>query len=377
MNRTDPVGPKASSPPGPASSLPASCYVSTEMFAAELRHIHLRHWFFVGREEEFPAQGDYRAIETVGGPAIVLRDLSGTLRGFANVCRHRGGLLLEGSGNSQVITCPYHAWSYRLDGSLRGAPWMEQLDDAARARLGLAPIRLESWAGFVFMTFDANAPSLRLHLGDLPELFASHRLDQMVCTFRTSFHAGCNWKLILENAMETYHTGWVHAATVGAQSSVSLDTRGAWQAIQVLSETSIAVLGDAPPPLPPIEGLTKAARQGTYFTCIHPTTQFAVAQDCLWWLAVRPLAADRSVLELGGCFPRSTVALPDFPRHAEAYYDRWRRVAIEDLQILERQQRALGSVLHQPGPLSWRDDQVHLFGQWVLRQIPPDQRKMV
>lgn len=352
-----------------ATSLPAGFYTSERFFAAELVHVHRRHWFFVGRVEEWPAPGDYRAIDTPGGPAIVLRDQRGTMRAYANTCRHRGALLLTGRGNCRSIICPYHSWGYRLDGPLAGAPAMEGLSDADRRAYGLLPIRLEEWAGFLFLSYDNDAPDLRSHLGDLPDVFASHRLGEMVCTYTASFPARCNWKLILENAMETYHTGYVHAVTVGAQQSVGVKTHGAWEALQVLSNRSIAVLGDTPP-FPPIEGLTEAARRGTYFTCIHPTTQFAVAQDSMWWLAVRPLAADQSVVELGGCFPKPVLSLPDFPERAAPYYDRWRRVFEEDIGILEQQQIGLTSVLHRPGPLSWRDDHVLRLNRWLLAQVP-------
>jgi phenylpropionate dioxygenase-like ring-hydroxylating dioxygenase large terminal subunit len=103
---------------------------------------------------------------------------------------------------------------------------------------------------------------------------------------------------------------------------------------------------------------------------ILPATQFACAQDAMWWLAMRPEAVDRTILSLGGCFPRSTVARPDFQHHAQAYYDRWHRVAQEDVGILEAQQQGLGSILYTPGPLSARDALVNAVDTWVLERIP-------
>ena len=111
-------------------------------------------------------------------------------------------------------------------------------------------------------------------------------------------------------------------------------------------------------------------RQGTYFTVIHPTCQLVMAQDCMWWLNVTPLSHDRSLLEVGGCFPAHVLEDPDFELKAAPYYERWEAVAREDVDILERQQRALGSVLYRPGPLSWRDDEVQAIGIWVLDRLP-------
>jgi choline monooxygenase len=359
-------------PPKPlleASGLPAACYTDDAFFRAELAHIHRRNWFFVGRAEELAAPGDYRAIETVGGPVIVLRDRAGALRAFANCCRHRGSLLLQGSGNIRAIACPYHGWGYRLDGALIAAPDMERTIGFEKAEHGLAAIRLATWQGFIFLNFADDAPDLLTHLGNLPDMLGCYRFDEMVCTWRQEIDCRCNWKLLVENALETYHTGLVHARTVGAQRSLTPATEGEWVALQVLSETSVAVLTDAPP-FPAIEGLSAEAARGTYFTMIMPTTQFACAQDCMWWLAMRPVAPDRTILSLGGCFPRTTAALPDFAGHAALYYERWARVAAEDVGMLEKQQLGLTSCRYRPGRLSWRDDLVHAVHNWVMSRMP-------
>ena len=347
---------------------PAAFYTSPDVFAAELQHIHLRQWFFVGLASEIPTPGDYRAIDTIGGPVILIRDEQGRVGAFANVCRHRGSLLLSGTGRTRAIRCPYHAWAYRLDGSLLATPAMERTD-FDKAAHSLAPVRLEEWGGLLFLNFDRNAASLRDHLGDLPGKLGCYRFQDMVCTWRHEIDCNCNWKLLVENALEAYHTGTVHAATVGSQKEAITPTRGDWFCLQVLSNTSVAVLTDAPP-FPQIETLDTEAKRGTYFTMIMPASQLAFAQDCMWWLAVRPVAADRSALSLGGCFPASTVARPDFAQHAAAYYDRWTRVAQEDVGILELQQRALNSVLYAPGQLSWRDELPYAVQNWVRDRLP-------
>jgi phenylpropionate dioxygenase-like ring-hydroxylating dioxygenase large terminal subunit len=344
-------------------------YSSHAVFRAELEHIHLRSWFFVGLAAELPEPGDYSAIETVGGPAILVRDGSGTLRAFANCCRHRGSLLLSGQGRVRAIRCPYHAWTYRLDGSLLAVPAMERTEGFDKLVHGLAPIRLEEWDGLVFLNFDAAAQPLSAYLGDLPRKLGCYRFADMVCTWRHEIECRCNWKMLVENALEAYHTGTVHAATVGAQHEAMIPTQGNWVCLQVLSARSIAVLEDEPP-FPPIEGLSAEARRGTYFTMVLPTSQLACAQDCMWWLSVRPVAADRTVLSLGGCFPKPTVSLPRFETEAPLYYERWRLVAEEDVGILEAQQRGVSSVLFRPGRLSWRDELAHAVHRWVLDRLP-------
>jgi choline monooxygenase len=199
-----------------ASSMPAGFYTDPEVFRAKREHILLASWIFLARDDQLPRPGDYRSFDTVGGPVLLVRGDDGVLRCFANYCRHRGSLLAEGSGNSSRLVCPYHAWSYGTDGRLLGCPDMKSAEDFDKSANGLAQLPVESWAGFVFTTFNEMAPHLIDTLGDLPERLASHRLDEMRCTWTITLEPRCNWKLILENAMETYHTGLVHRESVGA-----------------------------------------------------------------------------------------------------------------------------------------------------------------
>lgn len=360
----------ATQPLNRARSMPAGFYTSPQIFAAERAALFLKHWFFLTRAEDLPQAGDYRAFDSPGGPIVLIRGQDGQLRCFANYCRHRGSILLEGSGNAGGrITCPYHAWSYLTDGRLYGCPDMKDAEGFDKVENGLVALDLDQWNGFVFARFGKDGPSLLDHLGDFPDRMASHRLEDMRCTWRMTLDVACNWKLILENAVETYHTGVVHKNTVGAQTSRSPATKGDWICIQVISGRSIATLTDTVPPFDPIEGLDDEARQGTYFTVVFPTVQFAVAQDCLWWLNTIPVSENRTLLEIGGCFPKDRLELPDFAARALPYHDRWDRVAREDVGILEKQQRALGSALYRPGPLSWRDDMVQALGLWVVDRL--------
>ena len=360
----------ATEPLSRARSMPAGFYTDPAIFKAERERVFLKHWFFLCRAQELSQPGDYRAFDSPGGPIVLIRGNDGRLRCFANYCRHRGSLLREGSGNvGGRITCPYHAWSYLNDGRLYGCPDMKDAEGFDKVENGLVALDLDQWEGFVFSRFTREGPSLREHLGDFPDRMASHKLGQMRCTWRVTLDVACNWKLILENAVETYHTGIVHKNTVGAQQSRSPKTEGDWIAIQVISGRSIATLSDEVPPFDPIPGLDEDARQGTYFTVVFPTVQFAVAQDCLWWLNTRPVSENRTLLEVGGCFPEDRLTQPDFDIRAAPYYDRWERVAKEDVGILEKQQRALVSALYKPGPLPWRDDMVQAMGVWVVDKL--------
>ena len=352
-----------------ASTLPAWCYSDAAFFAREQDRIFKPAWRFAGRADELTEPGDFLTLDTAGGPVFLLRGEDGRLRAFANSCRHRGAQLLEGRGRCPAIVCPYHAWSYGLDGSLKGAPGMAEVMNFDKADFGLTSLRLESWAGFVFISTDAAGPSLADHLGDMPKRFASHAPEQMRCVRRVTFDIKANWKLLTENAMEAYHTGPVHRTTLGQQAAELLETDGDWLALRVLDEASIATLKGEAAAFPEIEGLTDEARFGTTFTMILPATQFVFAPDCMWWLDFQPLGPARTRLELGSCFPETTVARPDFAQAVVAYYRRWDLATPEDNAICEAQQRGLASALRRPGRYAAAERHVHSLNNWVLDRV--------
>jgi len=362
-----------------AETLPAWCYGSAEFYAREIERIFMLGWHFVGRADLVAAPGDYLTVDTPGGPLVLLRDAGGRLGVFANTCRHRGARLFEGGGSCRTIVCPYHSWTYGPDGGLLGAPGMHDRPGFDRADWGLTRARAETWQGFVFVTFDPTAGALRDHLGDLGDKLGGYRFDEMLCVERRDYEVACNWKLLIENAMEEYHTGTVHHASLGQQYAVQEETRGHWDAIYIPQETSIAVLPGETAPFPPVTGLTGRPAHGTYFTLLHPATQFACTQDCMWWLRVVPLEPTRSRLEVGFCFPRTTVARPDFAAGAALYFHRWETGIREDNRICEAQQAGLRSALRTAGPFALREPAVHRLNNWVLDQVldGPDRRRAV
>lgn len=352
-----------------AESPPAEFYLDPSVFALERHALFNNGWLFVGRVDQVSEPGGYRAVETAAGPVLLARDRNGVLRAFANMCRHRASLLAEGTGICRRLVCPYHGWSYHLDGRLAGAPDMADADAFDPTEHGLLPFRLEDWGGFLFVNADSTARPLTRMLGDCPSRMASHRPDALRHVWSITLDCACNWKLILENAMETYHTGFIHRDTVGAQTSRDIDTEGDWLCIQVLDDRSIATMSNTTPALPPIDGLDEDARRGTYFTILPPTCQLVFAQDCAWWLNTVPIAPGRTLLEIGGCFPQAALDDPNLERHLAPYIERWEAVGREDVGILEKQQRALASPLHRPGRLSPREATVRAFDEWVLREL--------
>ena len=366
-------------PVAEAETLPAWCYTSPEFYAREVDRIFTPGWHFVARADQLAEAGSYLAVDTVPGPVLLLRDGEGRIGAFANSCRHRGARLLDGHGRCRTIVCPYHAWTYGPDGRLLGAPGMQDRPGFDRADWGLTPVRAEAWQGFVFLSFTESGPGVAEHFGDLTAKLGSYEFGEMRCVRRLDYDVACNWKLLVENAMEEYHTGTVHRASLGQQYAVQEETRGHWDAIHIPQETSIAVLPGETAPFPPIPGLTGRAAEGTYFTMLHPSTQFACTQDCMWWLRILPLGPARSRLEVGFCFPRTTVARPDFEAGMQKYVHRWETGIAEDNGICEAQQAGLTSVMRRPGPFALREPAVHRLNNWLLDQVldGPGRRRAV
>ena len=353
-----------------ARTLPRWCYTSEAFHRREIERIFMRTWNFIDRIDAVPNPGDYLAVDTFAGPVLILRDRRGTLRAFANSCRHRGSRLLTGSGNCRGIVCPYHAWTYGLDGSLLAARGMERTAGFETRDYGLKPIRLETWGGFMFINFDAAAPGLLDYLGELPRKFASYNFDDLVCTRRSEYEVACNWKLIIENAHEDYHTQTVHRSSLGNQVTEPEENPvGNWDAIFLPLEASGAVLPGERAPFPHIAGLEGKLGHGTYFTLLYPATQFACVQDCLWWLRVTPVAPTQCRINFGFCFPKSTAARPDFAAEVEPYYRRWDIGIAEDNGTGTLQQAGLASPLYEPGPLSWKEPKVQAIALWILDRV--------
>jgi hypothetical protein len=169
--------------------------------------------------------------------------------------------------------------------------------------------------------------------------------------------------------MEAYHTPFVHKATLGHQRCTVMDSRGAWCALHEAHAGTEAVLKGNASPFPPIADLQGPPAQGTIFALIYPGTMFGCTRDCMWWLDSQPVAADRTRVVIGSCFPKSTVARADFDKHVGLYYGRWDKSIPEDNWISELQNVGLAPRLRIKGRLGIEEPLVHVFNNWVLDRV--------
>ena len=358
-----------------AETPPPACYTDPAFFAREMDRIFRVHWNLVCRADEIPEPGNYLAIDLAGVPAVVLRSEDGALRAFANTCRHRGSRLLSGNGTAKAISCPYHGWSYALDGRLIAAAGMEETKNFDPAEFGLVRLRLAEWAGFVFLNFSAGGEEIGDHLGNLSGYVESHEAERMVCLHRRTYDVACNWKLCLENQRESYHVAVVHRGTLKDQLPEQLSSSGHWSGSWFRHHGSIAARLGAGKTLPPIPSLEGRAAEGTYFIGLYPASFLVFTVDCMWWMSFRPIAPDRTQVVTGLCFPEAATKEPEFASILPDYIVRTDTSHPEDNRATEMQQRGLASPHARAGRFNRREAGVHAVDNWILDRILDTGRK--
>src|SRR6187200_258551 len=193
-------------------TIPFDWYSDPAVLRLERDRIFRRTWQYAGRADQVAEPGAFFTCDLGGVPIVVVRDKEGGLRAFLNTCRHRGSLVCEGEGRRETLQCPYHAWTYGLDGALRAAPRSDREPGFDKTELGLVPVSVDSWGPFVFANPDSEAAPLAETLGELPQLVTASGLDLSSLRFlqRTSGEYEANWKICSENFLECYHCQVAH-----------------------------------------------------------------------------------------------------------------------------------------------------------------------
>ncbi|MDQ3857987.1 MAG: aromatic ring-hydroxylating dioxygenase subunit alpha [Actinomycetota bacterium] len=193
-------------------TLPADWYSDPGVWALEKERIFRRAWQYAGHLGEVERPGDFFTCLAGHVPVVVTRDEGGELRAFVNVCRHRAHVVAEGAGHRASLQCPYHAWTYGLDGALRAAPRSDREPGFDRSRFSLLPVQVDVWGPFVFVNADLQAPPLAEFLGDLPALVerSGLEIESLAFRMRNEFEIAANWKVVVENFLECYHCPVAH-----------------------------------------------------------------------------------------------------------------------------------------------------------------------
>ncbi|MGZ8594410.1 MAG: aromatic ring-hydroxylating oxygenase subunit alpha [Actinomycetota bacterium] len=355
-------------PPWP--TLPGTDYHAPGVFAFEQDAVFPRSWMCVGRAEQLAEPGDYLTADVAGESPIVMRGADGVLRAFANACRHRGTMLLEGFGSVRsVIKCPYHAWTYALDGRLAGSPNVGVDDGIDRDLVSLWPIRLEEWEGFVFLNLDGRAPPLGQVVAtqpDSPTELARYAVGDLRVGARREYDVQANWKIVVENYHECLHCPTVHpelVKIVPLYRSGEVEEEG-----QLLGNsmghglTSFTATGLST--LPTLPGLDEVDEHTFYGVYLLPNLILNYHSETVNAVTIVPVASDRTRVVSEFLFRPETIAADGFdPSEVVDFRD---LVALQDWRVCELAQRGVSSRFYTAGMYPRQERWIAAFNRRYL-----------
>ncbi|MGI9512385.1 MAG: aromatic ring-hydroxylating oxygenase subunit alpha [Anderseniella sp.] len=353
-----------------ARAMPKSIYTSEEFLAQEIEHVFAKQWFCAGRASSLKQPGDYITLELAGQPVMVVRDRDGRLRAQSNVCLHRMSTLLEGAGNTKSIVCPYHAWTYNLDGSLRGAPAMTLNEDFKKQGYCLPQVRCEEWLGWIMVSLNPDAKPAAQGLSEVEDLVGQYGMEHYTETFHETHVWDTNWKVLAENFMESYHLPVCHAGTIGGLSKLEeMDCppgREAFNYHFILKDDSLKI-AMAHPSNTRLEG---DWRRTTTLLAIYPSLLITLTPGYFWYLSLHPKGTGKVTIIFGGGMSPEFVNDPEAQAHFRQLKDLLDEVNVEDRGCTEKVYNGLCSGFARPGHLSHLERPNYDFAQYLSARIP-------
>jgi len=371
-------------------SLPQKYFVSPEVFAWEQAEIFSKEWLLVGHQSQLRKSGDFFLATIAGESLIVVRDQKSEVRAFYNVCRHRGTRLKEEAcGHSSAIQCPYHAWTYGLDGRLIGAPHMDEVPGFEKADYPLHPVNVGIWEGFIFVNL--NEPEARLRSeatarqrsGDFISLerwfaplagkFSHWNIPVLRPAKRIEYDVRANWKLMFENYSECYHCPGVHPQLqkVSPYDSAENDLHegpflGGFMKIN--PGKSMTMSGNA---CAAFVGEIENLQQVFYYS-IFPNMLLSLHPEYVMVHQLWPQSPGRTLIVCGWFFHPDAFARKDFkPEDAIEFWDMTNK---QDWHVCELSQQGIASRAYRPGPYSSRESIPAAWDEYYLRSMEREAR---
>ena len=367
-----PVEPAAD--PLDGMSLPGWLYYDAEFFEAEKRAFLRAAPQIVCHESEIAEPGEWRSLEYLGESLFVIRGDDGEVRAFSNVCRHRGSRLLDGAGGCvKVVTCPYHAWSYARDGRLVGVPHRHEYPGLQTEKLGLHPVPLERWHGFLFVTLETGAPSVAEMMAPYEDEVAPYRFEELRAIGRVTLRSRpLNWKTIADNYSDHLHIPVGHPGLTrlfGRNYRIEAQEHVDRMEGDLVDKESVNPSERAYQKyLPELTHLPASHRRKWLYYKLFPNVAFDIYPDQVDFMQFLPVSATETVIR------EISYALPDERREMKAArYLNWRinrRVNAEDTELITRVQLGMRSPTYEAGPLGTSEVCLRSFAAKLRRLIP-------
>jgi glycine betaine catabolism A len=360
----------ALAPFGQSRMLPREAYVDPAVFEWEQHNI-FAGWKCVGHASDLAAVGTQKAVGAGPNAILLVRADDDTIRAFANTCRHRGHELLacDATTKGRSIVCPYHSWSYRLDGRLRNAPGFRESPGFASDDFGLAELRLTNWHGWLFVDAGGADGEFATHVAGLDEVVGPYHPEDLTIVARHSYELATNWKVIAENYQECYHCSTIHpelSRISPPSSGENLDLPGSWMGgwMSIVDGAETMSLSGKSGGVA-IQGLSEHELRSVMYLVGYPNLLVSLHPDYVMTHLMTPLAVDRTHVECAWAFPKDLAAKADFdPSYAVDFWDLTNR---QDWAACESVQRGLSSPHARPGPLAPDEDGVYQFVTRVAR----------
>jgi phenylpropionate dioxygenase-like ring-hydroxylating dioxygenase large terminal subunit len=351
-----------------ARAMPPEVYTSDEFLKRELSDVFARDWVCVGRASALPNIGDYITYELAGQPIFVIRDKDGQLRAMSNVCLHRMSTILTGTGNKRTIVCPYHAWTYNLDGSLRGAPAMSLNEGFCKESYQLPQVRCEEWLGWIMVTLNQHAEQVSSQLADVEALIDDFGMEAYVETFHETHIWDTNWKILAENFMESYHLPVCHAGTIGGLSKleemVCPPGLAAFNYHTILKDDTLKI-ALAHPDNTRMKG---DRRRTTFLLAIYPSLLITLTPGYFWYLSLHPHGVGQVHITFGGGMSPDYVNSDQAQEHFKQLKVLLDEVNVEDRGCTEKVYRGVCAGLSKPGHLSHLERPNFDFAQYLAEK---------
>jgi len=353
-----------------ARAMPTSVYTSGDFVEAELKHVFSKDWYCVGRVDALSKPGDYVTAELAGQPIVVLRDSVHQLRAMSNVCLHRMSTLLHGRGNAKTIVCPYHAWTYNLDGKLRGAPAMSQNEGFCKGHYRLPQVRCEEWLGWVFVSLDPNAETVAHQLAEVSEMISAYDMTNYSESFYEEHVWNTNWKVLAENFMESYHLPVCHAGTIGGLSKledmICPPGRPAFNYHTILKDESLRIAMAHPTKNNRLKG---EERRTTYLLALYPSLMITLTPGYFWYISLHPKGPGQVHIRFGGGMSNDFAEDTDISQNFTQLKTLLDEVNVEDRGCTEKVFNGLCSAAATPGHLSHLERPNYDFAQYLMGKI--------
>jgi Rieske 2Fe-2S family protein len=352
-------------------TLPQRYFVSSEIFAKEQAAIFSSLWMLVGHQSQIGKAGDYFVQEVASESLIIVRDQKAEVRGFYNVCRHRGTRLCEDqTGHSSTIQCPYHAWTYGLDGRLVGAPHMDKVQGFDKAEHSLYAINLALWEGFIFVNLADEPTPLEEVFAPVARKFKHWNLPKVRSAKRIEYDVRANWKLIFENYSECYHCPGVHPALQKLTPSALAENdlcEGPFLGgfMPITKGHSLTMTGNAC--ALPVGDIKGENHDRIFYYSIFPNMLLSMHPDYVMVHQLWPQSPERTLILCDWFFHPEAFDRADF--HPDDAIEFWDMTNKQDWHVCELSQQGIVSRAYQPGPYSPRESIPAAWDREYLRHI--------